>query len=226
MEQYTPTALNIEELFTSFLSLYANADEALEIIRKSATTSQIAEADRVWDSIFRGFSDAVKSAQNHFDPAKREAAQRLLVIFNHYGNIARKPCDEETASIYNFLQDINSGTLAADVFLLRLDDWITQLDADNQIFEALMKNRYDENSAKTDLKIKSVRTETDRTYRDILDRLDILILINGDALYTPFVKDLNVHSEQFNNLIAQRKGRNAAKGKEDNESKNTSTSLY
>ncbi|MDR1601347.1 MAG: hypothetical protein LBS42_02845, partial [Tannerella sp.] len=36
--QYTPSALNIDVLFVTFVTLYAGADEALEIIRKSATT--------------------------------------------------------------------------------------------------------------------------------------------------------------------------------------------
>lgn len=205
VEQYTPQTLEIEKLFTDFLTLYANADEALEIIRKSATTEQIAEADNVRDSVFRGFSDAVKSAGNHFDNSKREAAKRLKIIFDQFGNIARKPYDEETASIYNFLQEINAKS--ADVTSLGLSDWVTQLDAENKAFEALMKNRYDENASKTALRMKDVRIETDRCYRDILDRIDALILINGEEKYAPFVKDMAVRVDRFENLLAQRKGR-------------------
>ena len=210
VEQYNPETLDIDTLFTQFLSLYNDADEALEVIRKSADTKQIADADTTRDNVFRGFADAVKSAQNHFDSAKREAANRLQIVFDHYGNIARKSYDEETASIYNFIQDMK-GSSAAEITTLGLGDWVTQLDSDNQAFEALMVDRYDETSSKTSLRMAEVRKETDRCYRDILDRLDALILINGNNDYTPFVKDLDTRVDRYSNIIAQRKGRSAAK---------------
>ena len=212
VEQYAPQTLEIEALFASFLSLYANADEALEIIRKSATTEQIAETDAARDTVFRGFADAVKSANNHFDTIKRAAAKRLQIVFDGYGNLARKSYDEETASIYNFLQEMN-GKYANDIMTLGLNDWVMQLEADNQAFETLTKTRDNETSTKTALRMKNVRTETDRCYRDILDRLDALMLINGTLPYEAFVRNLNVRVERYSNTVAQRKGRNAAKKK-------------
>ena len=205
VEQHNPQTLNVETLFTAFVAFYADADEALEVIRKSATTEQLADADNARDVVFRGFSDAVKSALNHFDSAKKEAAKRLKIIFDQYGNIARKVYDEKTASIYNFLQDINAK--AADVALLGLNDWATQLEADNQAFDALMQSRYSEAAAKTTLRMVNVRVETDRCYRDILDRVDALIMINGETTYAPFVRDLAVRIERSESVLAQRQGR-------------------
>ena len=211
VEQYTPQALDIEQLFTQFVALYDNVDEALEVIRKSASTEQLADADAGRDSVFRGFADAVKSAGNHFDSDKRDAAKRLQIIFDQFGNLARKPYDEETASIYNFLQEINAK--ATDVNLLGLADWSNRLDADNKAFDALLKDRYDESTSKTTLRMKEVRIETDRCYRDILDRIDALIIVKGESAYTSFVKDMSVRVERFENVLAQRKGRAAKSGK-------------
>ena len=205
-----PTVLGIDALFSVFLTLYADADEALEIIRKSATTAQLADSDTTRDGTFRGFIDAIKSALNHFDPAKREAAQRLQVVTNTYGNLARKAYDEQTASVYNFLQEM-TGKYASDVALLNLTDWVAQLDANNKAFDALMQNRYTEGSEKTNLRLQPIRLETDRNYRDTLDRLDALMLINGDASYASFVNELNTRTVRFENILAQRKGRAAAK---------------
>ena len=212
VEQYTPQTLEIENLFATFLSLYANADEALEIIRKSATTEQITEADAARDTVFRGFADAVKSANKHFDAVKRAAAKRLQIVFDTYGNLARKSYDEETALIYNFLQEMK-GKYSNDIATLGLNDWVVQLETDNQTFETLMKTRDNETSTKTALRMKNVRTEADRCYRDILDRLDALMLVKGLLPYEPFVRDLNVRVERYSNTVAQRKGRNAAKRK-------------
>lgn len=205
VEQYTPEALNIENLFITFTGLYSDMDEAMDIIRKSDSTEKISNADIERDGTFRGFADAVKSAYNHFNKDKQEAAKRLQIIFDHYGNIARKPYDEETASIYNFLQEIN--TRQADIALLGLSDWITQLEMENNNFDALMKTRYEESASKTNLKMKQVRAEADRCYRDILDRIDALITINGETAYAPFMEALNVRIERYENLLAQRRGK-------------------
>jgi hypothetical protein len=209
VEQYGAQTLDIDALFSAFVLLYADADEALEIISKSATTEQLAEADNKRDTVFRGFADAVKSALNHFNADKRDAAKRIQVILDHYGNVVRKLYDEETASIYNMLQDLQAK--AADIELLGLADWLEQLNADNQAFDALMKSRYDETAAITTLRMKNVRVEADRCYRDILDRLDALMIVNGEQAYELFVRALAVRVERFDNILAQRQGRAKAK---------------
>jgi hypothetical protein len=216
VEQYSPSVLNIDALFAIFTVLYADADKALEIIRKSPETEQLVEADNARDTVFRGFADAVKSGLNHFDPAKREAARRLQIVFDHYGNIARKSYDAETASIYNFIQEMNDA-YAADVAALGLGDWVTQLNDDNQAFEKLMETRYTETGGKTGLRMNDVRKETDRNYLDMLDRIDASILLNGDAQYAPFVNALNVRADRYAGIIAMRKGRNVKKS--DNQEK-------
>jgi hypothetical protein len=205
-EQYSPATLNIDALFATFLSLYAGADAALEIIRKSAATEQLAETDHARDVVFRGFSDTVKAGLSHFDSAKREAARRLEIVLNHYGNIARKSYDEETATIYNFLQEVN-GVHAADVAALGLGEWVSKLDADNKAFDALLQTRYTENAGKPDVRMSEIRRETDRNYRDMLDRIDASILLNGEKQYVSFVNALNIRAEHYANIIAQRKGR-------------------
>jgi hypothetical protein len=213
IEERFPGTLNIEALFATFLILYANANETLEIIRKSATTEQLAEADTTRDIVFRGFYNAVQSALYHFDAMKRAAAKRLQVVLDHYGNIGRKSYDEETAAITNLLQDFTSA-YASDIALLGLGDWLAQLDADNKAFRNLMKTRYTEDAGKTDLRMKDVRKDTDRIYRDIIDRIEALMLINGETEYAPFVKELNVRVERFADILAQRKGRAAKKTNE------------
>ena len=211
VEQYTAAALNIDALFSVFVTLYAAADEALEIIRKSATTAQIADADVNRDGTFRGFSNAVKSMLDHFDTLKRDAAKRVQIVINTYGNMARRSYDDQTASTYNFLQEM-TGKYAADIALLGLGDWITQLDADNKEFDSLMKNRYDETSERTNLRLQPIRLETDRNYRDTLDRLDALTLINGAIPpHSTFINELNSRTLRYENILAQRQGRAAAK---------------
>jgi hypothetical protein len=214
VEQFDPKALNIEELFAAFIVLYVKADNALEIIRKSATTEQIIEVNRLRGVILRGFSDAVKSALSHFDPTKRELARQLKIVLDHYGNIARMPYDEGTATIYNFIQEMK-GAQANNVAALGLNDWITQLNTENQKFETLSKNRYTEKAGKIGVNMLEIRRETDKIYRNIVIRIEALILLNGEGPFLQFVKEMNTRIDHFNTLIEQLKVRKGRKGKEE-----------
>jgi hypothetical protein len=206
--KYGAKVLNIEEAYTSHETLYGQEMDALQVIRKSATTEQLADADAERDDIFRGMSDALKSNHNHFNADKRTAAARVKVVFGQYGNVARKPYDEETASITKLIAEVK-GSLVNDIATLGLSDWMAELDSRNKAFDTLMKSRYSEEAIKTDLQMKSVRVEIDAVYRSIIERLDALMLINGAATYEPFVRELNARVDRYNNIFAQRKGRNA-----------------
>ncbi|MDR1153563.1 MAG: DUF6261 family protein [Bacteroidales bacterium] len=207
--KYSPGALNIAELWATFLLLYADADTALEIIRKSADTALMIEADHVRDHTFRGFADAVKSARNHFDPARRAAADRLTVLFDHFGNLARKAPNEETAGIYNLLQELDSGTPGAPlpVDVLGLRDWAARLAADNAAYEALVKDRNAEVAQRSKLRMKEVRHELQETYYRMTARVEATMTLNGDVPpFTDFANEWNAFLKRYADVLAQRAG--------------------
>lgn len=208
VENYTPGALNIADIFAAYLLVYLNEAEALDVVRKSAFTVEIAGADHLRDVTYRGLCDTVKGAANHFKPAKREAAVRLQVVLGHFGNINEKTFDQQTASISALINDLNT-SYAADVATLNLAEWVTELHENNTAFEVLMNKRYSSDSERTQLKMKEVRIEIDAAYRAITYRIEALIIVNGPENFTPFVNELNVRIEKYNNNLAQRKGRNA-----------------
>ena len=213
VDSFTPVTLGIETAYAAYLPLYANEAEALDVIRKSAVTDEIADADHLRDLTYRGLCDTVKGATKHFLPAKQEAAERVQVAIDHFGNINTKPYNEQTASINTLVNDLET-EYADDVAALNIQDWIAELKANNEAFEALMDERYSDDAGKTQLKMKDVRKEIDEAYATITDRIDALGIVNGTETYAPFVKELNKRVEKFNNTLAIRKGRNA---KDDNE---------
>ena len=188
VETNNPQTLNIEQLFAVFLSLYADADEAMKFISKSAISEELNEADQLRDTSFRGFSNAVKSFYGHFDKDKSSAAKRIGVVLDSYGNLSRKPLNEETSGIYNLTQEMR-GKYAPDVALLGLSDWVDKMDSDNKAYENLARSRDSEAAERSALRMKEVRSEADRNYLSILERIDALMLINGEAAHLPFVKE-------------------------------------
>ena len=206
-----PATLNILDQFDDFDTHYWNEDKALQKISKNATTEQITNYDKDYrDPTFRGLVATNKAALNHFDPEVVMAAKRLKIVFDTFGDVAKLSFNEETSAIYNLVQELNKN-YAADLQKVGLTQWVATLDAQNKEFEALVKSRNDENAAKTELKMKEMRIETDKSYNVIVVRINASIVLEGEDVYASFVKKLNTFIDKYNTTIAQRRGRSAAK---------------
>lgn len=222
--QYGADALDILEPFHAYTAYYNQEQESLQLIRKSANTEKLAKTDMDRDNIFRGFADAVKSGLNHFDGNKQAAAGRIQILLDQYGNVARKPYDEETAALTKLVTEMNT-TYQNDISLLALADWVQELDAQNKAFDMLMKARYSEGASQTELRMVTVRVDVDAAYKSILDRLDALMLLNGASKYEAFVKELNERVNKYSKTLSMRRGRAATnkEAAERNESENNGT---
>lgn len=186
---------------------YNKEDGTLNVIRKNPLTADISEADDWRDSLGTGLIYTVRGTTYHFAPARREAAKRVLVVVENYGNINRKSYDEQTAAINSMVKDLQTD-YADDIAALGLEKWVTELAAANKAFEELMQKRYEAEAGKPQYTMKTAREEVDDAYRAITERIGALIIVNGEKPYAGFVNDLNERIERYNNAVSRRYGRN------------------
>jgi len=199
-------ALKIELLFNLFLAAYANELVALDVVQKSAISDDLKDSDKERDEVFRGMCDAVKSGLNYYDPDVRASAKRLQIVLDTYGNLAVKPYEAETGGLNSLIHDFTT-TYAADVAKVTLTGWATELQAKNKAFNDLKNSRYSEEAVKTLLRMKQERLKTDSIYRQITERLNALIIVEGEAAYLPFVNELNKRIEGYDNTVSIRRGK-------------------
>jgi hypothetical protein len=183
-------ALKVKPQFDAYMPLYNRVDEDLKKIVKSEFTAKIHEADKARDEIYTGMAETNAAAIKHFNPQIREAAARLKILFDTYGNVASKPLNEETSAIYNILQELQ-GKYAPDVATVGISQWISELQTRNAAFENLVKERFDETASRTDIVLKKARAELDEAYRVIVELIDALAIVKGEANYEPFARTLN-----------------------------------
>jgi len=217
LEKYGPEALGVMQLCLLYLQALGNELEALLLISKSETTKQISEQDRVRDLIFRGFSDTVKGFRNHFNDEYREAANRLWSIFSHYGNIAKKTFDAQTAATNDLLRELDKPQMQAALEKLEITEWRDKLDDENQKFNQLMMQRYSEPLEKTTFRMRTARTETDKFYRAIVAQLNNAVLTNAnDANMNEFLTELNAVIKRYKDILAQQFGKKNKTGESEN----------
>jgi hypothetical protein len=224
--------LNIESRFNTLVALHADEDEALKKITKSDFTRLLHDADRERDEMFRGLAEANRSALKHFKPAVREAAIHLQIVFDTYGNVAKKGDAEETSAITNLLNELTQHH-RADMTTVGLNEWEYELSQLNQAFNKLEMQRDAETAVRTTLVLKETRARVDEAYRKLIERIDALALLaeddaednNGgdipekligalsvgvraeDSSYAGFIAKVNALIERFDSVLAIRKGK-------------------
>lgn len=200
------TNLKIEALFAVYQPQLASELESLDVVRKSSISEDLIVADADRDNGFRGMCDAVKSGLNHYDANVQAAAKRLQILLDTYGNLAAKNYDAETGGIISLLNDLNSGYLA-DATTLGLAGWINELRTKNKAYDDLKNNRYSAEASKTILRMKEERVKTDNIYRQIIERINALIIVEGETAYAGFVNELNKRIEGFDNTVTLRRAK-------------------
>jgi len=183
-------ALKIKPQFDAYLSLYDTEDEALKKIVKSEFTAKIHEADKARDDIWIGIEEMVTASHRHFNASVRDAAARLKIVLDTYGNVASKSLDEETSAVYNILQDLQ-GKYAADVTAVGIAQWVAELKARNDALEALVKERDSEGASKTHVVMRDARKAADVAYKQICDIINVYIVLEGGASYETLVNTMN-----------------------------------
>lgn len=207
--RYNANNLNIANEFNTFMNRYSKEDDVLQEIRKSDKTLSIAEVDNLRDDYFRGISFGIKSNQFHFNKQKRECANRIAIILDQYGNVAKKSYNQETADISKLVQEA-TGAYANDFNVLGMMEWIQEIDRVNKQFMEVMRQRDNESADKPLYSMKEIRTEVNEIYYNIIKRIEAVIILNGIQNYEQFVRELNVLTDRYNLTIAQRAGRRAA----------------
>jgi hypothetical protein len=61
--------------------------------------------------------------------------------------------------------------------------------------------------------VKEARALIDKTYRQLLGRVEALIVVEGEAAFAEFVRKLNLIVDKYNLALAQRKGISEANAK-------------
>ena len=206
IEEFNPETLKIEPIFSSsYIPSYNAEDKAMIKIKTNTFSEQRGDTDRERDGTFRGSVDTILAGLNHFDAEVKEAARKLKIVFDSFGNVAQLPLNEETSAIYNLVQEVMENH-ADSANKLGLTPWMNKLKADNEAYEALVTGGYEEEAVKTELKTKETRTEVDKVVRKMIERIEAAIIMDGETAYTEFVRRLNLIFDKYANTLAQRVG--------------------
>jgi len=210
VELYGADTIKIEPQFETYIPLFYNVDTAMMKIMKSEYTSNIHTVDKHRDKIFRGLVEKCRASEKHFREEVIQAAHRLKILLDKYGNLAKLPYNEQTSGINNILQELK-GRFVNDIRIIGIEEWVVELEESNNAFIELYRQRFNETTEKTDIVLRKARIALDKAFRIIIERINALVIVEGVEQWKDFIKSLNTVTDKYTLILKQREGKAAAK---------------
>ncbi len=184
-----PTALTAS--IDSLKKAVDNYDEALKDSAAVPSSAIAAEADAARDNAWRGANNYLKAMTAHPTDEVSAAASEVKSLFDKYGDPTTLPQTEESGIFHNLLQDlkaIDNGKRSAIAF----EAWLENLESCESAFLAAVSQRTTEEAARQVGVVKERRKEADEAYRLLVEKVNALAIVNGDADYATFIDRVNV----------------------------------
>lgn len=197
---------------TAAKSAFSSAVDAFDAALKDSTKSQCAsiaaEADSARDASWRGLNNYLKAITVHPDEEKRSLAVEMKGLCDKYGDPTSLPQTEESGILHNLLQDFDA--YLEDVLRsVGADAWVNDLRTKENAFLSAVANRTEEESMRTVGIVKQTRQSADEAYRSLVDLVNALAVVNGDAPYAIFINHVNVLIDQQKSVLKARATRGA-----------------
>lgn len=197
---------------TAAKSAFSSAVDAFDAALKDSTKSQCAsiaaEADSARDASWRGLNNYLKAITVHPDEEKRSLAVEMKGLCDKYGDPTSLPQTEESGILHNLLQDFDA--YLEDVLRsVGADAWVNDLRTKENAFLSAVANRTEEESMRTVGIVKQTRQSADEAYRSLVDLVNALAVVNGDAPYATFINHVNVLIDQQKSVLKARATRGA-----------------
>lgn len=202
--QQSSGRLGVDDLHSRFASLLAQEIKLFKIDKGSEASDAMAEADRKRDELFRGLSLLTEANLDHPDEAKKQAARRIFSVVERFGNPRRLPYNDETALLNSFIREIEN-KCGDDLVQISGVEWVQELKKANADFEKLSDVRYAELSTRPTDTMREARLRVEPIYKQLCERINALIIIDGDEAYTDFVRNMNLRIEYYKNAMAVQK---------------------
>ena len=138
---------------------------------------------------------------------ERKAAKRVMdILKQHYGNIARRKYDAETAAIDDLLCARDDKEVIKDLQALKVTDWVDHLQLDNEAFENLTHQRYEQKAAMTTAQMKDARVEPDLRYRNMVTHLEYIQMAGRSSTeLIALIAELNAIVKHYKDVLTHSK---------------------
>jgi hypothetical protein len=173
-------------------------------VRKSILTEQIYNADKRVDNALTAIRSQVRALEFSVNTSIKQAATRVYIMLNNYGDVANKPYEQQIGDITAILKQITTGgAYYADIATLStytnyLPTLVSELSSAFTLLKNLITERGAKNVTKPDKTFKEVRREIEKIYHKIVIIINAGDILGASDAFTVFINHLNAEIELLN----------------------------
>ena len=214
LAQETLTLESDKAMIDSYRTNVEGLDAALKRSDKNSYTAALNQADSVADRRWSTSYAYVKAMADHPNAEMAEAGTKLVAIFQKYGILTTMGFDEEYGRYANLLQDL-AALPQETKEMLQFEPWLDAMDFAVAQFQDLRAQKTKEESTYVVGLAKEARMAADASYKSLVQRVNALVIVNGEAPYAEFVDRLNVMISEAQAMLASRSTKSAKSKKEE-----------
>ncbi|MBS3777582.1 MAG: hypothetical protein KGY70_20480 [Bacteroidales bacterium] len=219
LNNYDLNALQVSEIAKDVTTASKKMMAVYKADRGSNLTQVIVHADGLRDNMFTAIILILRvHARYHPDETLRKKAKALLKVFEKHGNtLNRQSYHQQTANLQDIFEDIERKGLRGDIESLHLDGYYKQLMASNKEFDRLFLERNKEYAQAPEESMPELREEAESALKNLFNRINAFITIDGFEKYKPLVKEFNALIDNYETSIERRLSKGEAEQDEENE---------
>ena len=223
LQSQTAVKQKVADLAAAFASAVEAEDAVLKVSTKSLITDDLAQADQDRDTFYAGYKKAVEGFLHMPIADMAQAAKVLNQHIKDYRINTQAQIDKETGLLANFIADLE-GKYAAQVATLGLSVFVTHMKEANERVRTLIRQRVNERMGITIGALRTARTATDAAYHNLVQMVNALALVNGDADYAAFIDYVNAEITRYKREVLNQKASAADTSADSSTSTDTGTS--
>ena len=217
LDKYEPVKAKAQTEYSNLSAALETENQYFNVPKKSENTEEIEDSDHLRDVNLRGYETALDYAVATLtDATKLQYAKRLKQHRKEANIDKRAQRDKQTGRMTNFIEDLET-KYATEVAALELEVYVAGMKAANEAVKAHSEDRAEEYSTRVKGALKKARAETDDAYRALVEKINALIVIEGETNYQDFVKLLNTEIDRYKREVLNQpsKGKDEDKEEED-----------
>ena len=190
--------------------------------QKSLLSDDIHAADRKRDNIYRALRKAVKAYLLFPNAEIASAAKVIDQVLKDYNLDPQMQLDRETGVLINMISDFETKYQAA-IAKLGLTDTVAELKSVNNVLVGATDDRLQAKALMVIGELKHARSVTDEAYRTLIQKVNALAVVEGDAVYVGFIDLMNADIKHYKEeAIARPKKKDDKKKPDDGKDKKPS----
>lgn len=178
---------------------------ALDQIRASEESEQIARLDKVRDRDIQALRDSLKPYRNAKTQNETDAYNAIQLLISEYTGVEDDSYESETNRLNSLIIRLQSPEFYNSALTLGIEKFIMNLAASNTDFNQLFAQRSFKTSQKVVADVKALRKTLASDYKIMTNYISAMASVKEDTYYKDILTIINNGRNYFSNVVLSRR---------------------